>query len=45
MKLVIIIPAYNEAALIGKTLDSLLAQRFSAEKIVIVDDGSTAALR
>jgi len=41
MKLVIIIPAYNEAALIGKTLDSLLAQRFSAEKIIVVDDGST----
>jgi len=41
MKLVIIIPAYNEATLIGKTLDSLLAQRFSAEKIIIVDDGST----
>ena len=41
MKLVIIIPAYNEAALIGKTLDSLLAQSFSAEKIIIVDDGST----
>ena len=41
MRIVIIIPAYNEAALISKTLDSLLAQTFSAEKIMVVDDGST----
>ena len=41
MRIIIIIPAYNEAALISKTLDSLLAQTFSAEKIIVVDDGST----
>ncbi|MDP5044979.1 MAG: glycosyltransferase family 2 protein, partial [Leeuwenhoekiella sp.] len=41
MKIVIIIPAYNEANLINLTLDSLLNQRFSAEKIIVVDDGST----
>ncbi len=41
MKIAIIIPAYNEAALISKTLDSLLAQSFKAEKILVVDDGST----
>ena len=41
MRIVIIIPAYNEAALISKTLDSLLTQTFSAEKIMVVDDGST----
>ena len=41
MKIAIIIPAYNEAALIGQTLDSLLAQSFKAEKIIVVDDGST----
>ena len=40
MKIAIIIPAYNEATLINLTLDSLLDQTFSAEKIVVVDDGS-----
>jgi len=40
MKIAVIIPAFNEADLISKTLDSLLAQTFKAEKIIVVDDGS-----
>ncbi|SKB77752.1 Glycosyl transferase family 2 [Salegentibacter holothuriorum] len=41
MKIYIIIPAYNEAAFIGKTLQSLISQSHRAHKIVVVDDGSS----
>ncbi|MBZ9730350.1 glycosyltransferase family 2 protein [Salegentibacter sp. JZCK2] len=41
MKICIIIPAYNEAEFIGETLQSLINQSFPANKIVVVDDGST----
>ena len=41
MKTYIIIPAYNEAEFIGETLQSLIRQRKPADKIVVVDDGST----
>ena len=41
MRIAVIIPAYNEADLIAKTLDSLLAQSYKAEIIIVVDDGST----
>lgn len=41
MKIYIIIPAFNEAEFIGKTLQSLIHQSFQANKIVVVDDGST----
>ncbi len=37
----IIIPAYNRAALIGETLQSLLCQTVQAKEIIVVDDGST----
>lgn len=37
----VIIPAYNRAALIGTTLESLLAQTLPAAEIIVVDDGST----
>lgn len=37
----VIIPAYNRAELIGKTLRSLLYQSLPAKEIIIVDDGST----
>src|ERR1017187_9816802 len=37
----IITPAYNRAALIGKTLDSVLAQDFDDWELIVVDDGST----
>ena len=41
MRIAVIIPAYNEADLIAKTLDSLLAQSYKAKSIIVVDDGST----
>ncbi|MEY5049227.1 MAG: hypothetical protein RLZZ175_2586 [Bacteroidota bacterium] len=37
----IIIPTYNRANLIAKTLDSILNQSFKYFEVVIVDDGST----
>jgi glycosyltransferase involved in cell wall biosynthesis len=37
----LIIPTYNRAALIGKTLQSVLAQKFSNYEVIVVDDGST----
>ena len=41
MKYVLITPARNEARLITKTLDSMVAQTLLPERWVIVDDGST----
>ncbi len=41
MKIYIVIPAHNEAHLIGKTLNSLVAQSYPASKIVVVNDNST----
>lgn len=37
----IIIPAYNAAAFIRETLDSILAQTYSDFEIIVVNDGST----
>ena len=37
----IIIPTYNRANLILKTLQSVLEQKFDDFEIIIVDDGST----
>ena len=37
----IIIPTYNRANLIAKTLDSILNQSFKDFEVIIVDDGST----
>lgn len=36
----VIIPAFNESAVIGKTIDSILASNYAAFEIVVVDDGS-----
>lgn len=41
MRIYIVIPAYNEANFIGKTLGSLAMQTLLPEKLVVVDDGST----
>ena len=37
----IVIPAYNEEAYIGKTLQSLVEQTLLPKKIIVVNDGST----
>lgn len=37
----IIIPTYNRAHLIEKTIESLLNQRFKDYEIIVIDDGST----
>ncbi len=39
----IIIPTYNRAALIGKTIRTVLAQDFDDFEIIVVDDGSKDA--
>lgn len=38
-----IIPTYNRAHLLGETLDSVLAQEFDDNEIIVIDDGSTDA--
>ncbi len=43
MKYYIVIPAYNEAKFISKTLDSLSAQTILPKKVVVVNDNSTDA--
>jgi GT2 family glycosyltransferase len=37
----VIVPTYNRAHLIGRTIESALRQNYDALEIVIVDDGST----
>lgn len=37
----VIIPTYNRANSIGRTLDSILAQTYSPIEIIVVNDGST----
>lgn len=37
----IIVPTYNRANLIAKTLYSILAQEFSSFEVIVVDDGSS----
>lgn len=37
----IVIPTYNRAPLIGKAIESVLAQEFTDWELVIIDDGST----
>jgi len=39
----IVVPAYNAAATIAETLESLLAQTFFDFELIVVDDGSTDA--
>ena len=37
----VIVPTFNRAALIGQTIDSILAQTAPPAEVIVVDDGST----
>jgi glycosyltransferase involved in cell wall biosynthesis len=39
----VIVPTYNRAHIIGRTLDSILKQSYTNIELIIVDDGSTDA--
>jgi glycosyltransferase involved in cell wall biosynthesis len=41
MKISVLIPAFNAASTIGKTLDSVISQTRSPAEIIVLDDGST----
>lgn len=41
MKHIIVMPAHNETAYIGRTLQSLVTQTERPDRLVVVDDGST----
>src|SRR5262245_27872009 len=36
----VIIPNYNRAALVGETIDNMLAQSLPPAEVIVVDDGS-----
>ena len=37
----VIIPAYNRAHLLGRTIDCVLTQTYASCHVILVDDGST----
>ncbi len=43
MKISAVIPAYNAKAVVGRAIESVLAQSRPADEIIVVDDGSTDA--
>lgn len=40
-RILIVIPCYNQAGLLGEAIESALAQTLRADEIIVVDDGST----
>jgi len=43
MKISVIIPAFNAVSTLSRTIDSVLAQSYGADEIIVVDDGSSDA--
>ena len=41
LKVSIIVPVYNSAEYIGRTLDSIINQDFNSFEVIVIDDGST----
>src|SRR4030095_4947845 len=41
MKVSVVIPTYNRAALIGDTISSIFRQTVPPDEVIVVDDGST----
>ena len=41
VKVSVIVPSYNRAALVGHTIENMLRQTLSPHEIIVVDDGST----
>lgn len=40
-RIAVIIPAYNRASVLGRAIDSVLAQEFADFELIVVDDGSS----